>query len=298
MAKIRMGDLLVRAGLITESDLRVALAQQKQHGGKLGEHLVRVNLLTEDTLARALAQQLGLQFNDMSEPPRAAISGLLPEKAAARLQALPTTFDARTGLLSVAVSDPLDEDALAEVAHMTGKQVVAQVTPANVLRRAIEHAYFGVELSDEGTREFQLVDIHGRGTTVKVNEEQELPEIGNAELTPLSDDDVVEGELAPLDAQPEEAPAKPGPMRIEPTAHVQAQPQRPPFPPPAGARQSSPGQATPAPRTAPPPPVAQPQTPSSQAGDEALGMVWAIAELLIERGYFTRAELMRHLRSK
>lgn len=262
MAKIRMGDLLVRAGLIGESDLRVALAQQKQHGGKLGEHLVRTNLLTEETLARALAQQLGLAYNDMSRPPPPAVAQILPEKIAARLQALPTHFDPRTGTLTVAVSDPLEDAALAEVVKFTGKQVVAQVTPASVLRRAIEHAYFGVEVTDEGTSEFELVDIHGRGKTVRVGEDQELPELGTSELVPLDPGELGEGE------------------------HVPA-PEAPPAPP----------AARPA-RVAPPPKPAPRPASAGDAADEALRTVWAIADLLIERGYFTRAELLKALRGK
>ena len=113
--KIRLGDLLVRVGLITDSDLRVVLALQKQHGGRLGEHLVRVNLVTEEQIARAVAQQLSLAYNDLARPPPPAVTALLPQKVAARLQALPVAYDARTQQLSVAFSDPLDEDALADL---------------------------------------------------------------------------------------------------------------------------------------------------------------------------------------
>ncbi len=296
-----MGDLLLRAGLISDSDLRVALAQQKQHGGKLGEHLVRVNLLTEETLARALAQQLGLQYTDLSQPPPPAIAQLLPEKVAAKLQALPTSFDPRTGVLTVAVSDPLDDEAMDEVARFTGKQIVAQVTPANVLRRAIEHSYFGVDLKDEGTSEFQLVDIHGRGKTVHVGDDHELPELGTSELMPISEDDIEGAPLQPQEAAPAPQPvARPSPMRIAPTSPTRV-PSSGSFTPPgarppgqAGQPLRTPAAGTPAPKSAP-----QPQAPAAHdAGDEALKMVWAIAELLIERGYFTRADLMRNLRGK
>jgi hypothetical protein len=294
---MRMGDLLLRAGLISDSDLRVALAQQKQHGGKLGEHLVRVNLLTEETLARALAQQLGLQYTDLSQPPSPAIAQLLPEKVAARLQALPTAFDPRTGVLTVAVSDPLDDEAMDEVARFTGKQIVAQVTPANILRRAIEHSYFGVELKDEGTSEFQLVDIHGRGKTVHVGDDHELPELGTSELMPISEDDLQGSEPQPVEPAPQPA-ARPAPMRIAPTAPTRV-PSSGNFTP-AGAR--PPGQAGQPQRTpaagAPPPKPAPQASAAHDAGDEALKMVWAIADLLIERGYFTRADLMRNLRGK
>ena len=256
--KVRLGDLLVRVGLISDSDLRVVLALQKQHGGRLGEHLVRVNLVTEEQIARALAQQLALPYNDLVQPPSPSVTSLLPEKVASRLQALPVAFDARTQHLSVAFADPLDDDAVAEVARATGKQIAVQVTPANQLRRAIEHAYFGLEVSDEGTSEFQLVDIHGRGKTIKVgvqpaeaDGDDELPvletgdfeAIGTSELVAVSLEDRYGSEHAPL------------------------------------------GRA---------PPVAA----SEGAGEEALRTVWALADLLIERGYFSRAEMMKSLRSK
>lgn len=274
MAKIRMGDFLVRAGLITESELRVALAQQKVHGGRLGEHLIRVNLLTEETLARALAQQLGIPFNDMSESSSPAIAQLLPEKFAARLQALPVAYDARSATLTVAVSDPLDDNTAAEVARVTGKQISLQVAPLNLLRRAIEHAYFGVEVTDEGTSEFQLVDIHGRGKIVRVDEDQELPELGTSELMPLDEEALRDDrEHVPLEqvAAPPPAPAaRPGPMRIAPPV-PKAAPRVAPVP--KGARDAN-----------------------GEAGEEALRTVMALADLLVERGYFTRAELMKSLR--
>ncbi len=135
-----------------------------------------------------------------------AIVNILPEKVAARLQALPTGFDARSNTLTVAVGNPLEESILKEVARITGKQVVAQVTPVNALRRAIEHAYYGVELRDEGTNEFQLVDIHGRGKKVYVGDDAELPELGTAELMPLDEGEMggehaaISGEETPLES--------------------------------------------------------------------------------------------------
>ena len=296
--KIRLGDLLVRAGLIKESDLRVVLAQQKQHGGRLGEHLVRVGLVTEEQIAHALAQQLGLVYNDLSRPPTAAVVSLLPEKVAARLQALAVGYDPRTQVLSVAVSDPLDEEAVAEIARLTGKNVVAQVTPAIVLRRAIEHAYFGVEIRDEGTSEFQLMDIHGRGKTVKVgsraqagSDDDELPVLNTGDFEP-----VLTGELEAVSGDDEGGGSEHAPL-----AAMRAEQA------PVRAAQSAPARAAQSIRTPPPvrprpaPPVAhgaEGGAPDPHAGEEALRMIWALADLLIERGYLTRADLMKSLREK
>ncbi len=73
------------------------------------------------------------------------------------------------------------------------------------------------------------------------------------------------------------APAEtaPAPLRVAPAI---AQPQAPRAP----ARPAPPAQAT--------------RPPSGEAGEEALRTVMALADLLVEKGYFTRSELMRALR--
>lgn len=60
MASIRLGDLLVKAKVISESQLKAALAEQQKWGGKLGELLVRMNFLTEDMLVKALSKQMNV----------------------------------------------------------------------------------------------------------------------------------------------------------------------------------------------------------------------------------------------
>jgi Type II secretion system (T2SS), protein E, N-terminal domain len=295
MAKLKIGEMLVRANLITETDLRIALAQQKTHGGRIGEHLIRINVLSQEHFSEVLALQLGLTYNDLSTPPIPAVLSLVPEKIAVRLQLLPTAYDPRSNTLAVAVSDPLNDAPLKEVARITGKVIIPQVCPANVLRRGIEHAYFSVDLHDEGTNEFQLVDIHGRGKIVRVSDDHELPELGTAEMMPLDDLDMGSEHVAVHDEQKAETAAAPGPMRIfpeSPAAPGATAAQRPPS---VGPQPSPVVMGTkPVSISGKPAPSVPPA--HSEAGEEALHMVMAIADLLIERGYFTRAELMRTLR--
>ncbi len=58
--KGRLGDLLIEKGLITQEQLDLALAEQKENGGKLGELLVTMNLLDAHVLAETLAALFGL----------------------------------------------------------------------------------------------------------------------------------------------------------------------------------------------------------------------------------------------
>ena len=65
----KIGECLVQAGLISEDDLRVALAEHKRTGERLGVVLVRLNLATEKQIAKALAVQLGFPYVNLNENP-------------------------------------------------------------------------------------------------------------------------------------------------------------------------------------------------------------------------------------
>src|ERR1700716_1003494 len=64
--RIRIGDLLVKAGVITDLQLKAALGEQSQWGGKLGDILVRMEFVTEEVLVRALSKQTGIARADLS----------------------------------------------------------------------------------------------------------------------------------------------------------------------------------------------------------------------------------------
>src|SRR5438270_14099445 len=80
--RIRIGDLLVKAGVITDLQLKAALAEQSQWGGKLGDILVRMEFITEEVLVRALSKQPGIARADLSgEADKAAVAQVAAEPA-------------------------------------------------------------------------------------------------------------------------------------------------------------------------------------------------------------------------
>ena len=58
---MRLGDLLIKQNVLTEDELKKALALQKGSGKKIGEVLVDNGFITEDMIVRALQMQLGLK---------------------------------------------------------------------------------------------------------------------------------------------------------------------------------------------------------------------------------------------
>ena len=63
--KIRIGDILVAAGAITEEQLQEALAYQKENGGKLGNVLVDLGMISNEILITLLTQQLGIDYIEL-----------------------------------------------------------------------------------------------------------------------------------------------------------------------------------------------------------------------------------------
>jgi MSHA biogenesis protein MshE len=120
--KIRLGDLLVESGEITEEQLMIALREQKKGGRKLGATLIDLGYIPEDRLLRVLADQLKLPLIDLahfSYSPE--IVRRLPETQARRYRAILLNDDAGEAL--VGMVDPTDLFAFDQISRTLGKPV-------------------------------------------------------------------------------------------------------------------------------------------------------------------------------
>jgi len=123
----KIGECLIQAGLITEDDLRNALAEHKRTGERVGVVLVRMNLATEKQIAKALAFQLGFPYINLAEnPPEPSAVVLIPKEVALKRTCI--AIGVEKNLLTVAMSDPLLFTLVQDLEFQTGyriKQVVA-----------------------------------------------------------------------------------------------------------------------------------------------------------------------------
>lgn len=164
MAQIRLGELLLKANVLQEGQLKLALAEQQKWGGKLGEILVRMNLLTEDLLVKALSKQLGLPLVNLDTiqglPPH--VKQKVPVDTARNAEILPLQLrdDGRT--LVIATADPLNIQALDELRATTKCRIIPQIAGRSSIQKAFARFYEGEgEVSDfEGS--FKVVDAFGR----------------------------------------------------------------------------------------------------------------------------------------
>ena len=83
--KIRLGDLLISQGLLTDEQLKMSLDEQKRSGRKLGRIFVDSGYVTEEGISKALAGQLRIPFIDLKQfNPKQELIKLLPEAQARR----------------------------------------------------------------------------------------------------------------------------------------------------------------------------------------------------------------------
>ena len=136
----KIGECLIQAGLITEEDLQVALAEHKRTGERVGAVLVRLNLATEKQITKALAYQLGFPYASLSEePPDPAAIVLIPKEVA--LKRVCVAVKLEKNLLTVAMSDPLLFSLVQDLEFQTGHRIRQVVAPRTDILEAIENGY-------------------------------------------------------------------------------------------------------------------------------------------------------------
>jgi type IV pilus assembly protein PilB len=137
----RLGTILVEAGVIAEKDLEKLLVKQQGTNKRLGQLAVDEGLATEEQILKALAQQLKIAFVSLSST---AVDPLvvtaLPESMARELKAIPIFKVDRK--LTVAMSDPLDSDALKVIRFVTGCEIEPVVARSDEITSAID-SYYG-----------------------------------------------------------------------------------------------------------------------------------------------------------
>ncbi len=174
--KIRIGDLLVASGDISEDQLKMALAEQKESGLKLGRILIDNGFVGEERLLKFLSEQLGLPFVDLQDYPYdEELVARLPETYARRYRAMLLEED-EEGLL-VGMADPIDIFAFDEICRQLGQPVRVAVVRESELLSVLDSAYrrtsdivsFASELDGElSVDEFSL-------NTLSVSEEDNTP---------------------------------------------------------------------------------------------------------------------------
>lgn len=141
--KIRMGDLLVAAGAITEEQLQEALQLQKEKGDKLGKTLLEAGFISRELLVATLTRQLGVEYIELKGMKLSDdILDLIPEDVVLKYKVIPLGFDENNpNILRIAMADPMDIIATDDISIITNHQVEALLSMEDDINDAIAKYY-------------------------------------------------------------------------------------------------------------------------------------------------------------
>ena len=170
--KIRLGELLIQQGLLTDEQLKFALDEQRRSGRKLGRIVVESGFVTEEAISQALARQLQATYVDLKQfNPRQELIALLPEAQARRFRVV--VLDEIDGRLRVGFADPTDLQAYDELIRLLRRDIELAVVAESQLLALIDRVYrrteeisgLAQELTDDlGDVPVEFGDLFGAAT--------------------------------------------------------------------------------------------------------------------------------------
>jgi type IV pilus assembly protein PilB len=136
----QLGELLLERGIISQSQLEQALNVQRDKGGLIGEILVELGFVKEDDIAQSLTAQYGFPYLPLSNyEVNPEITSIIPSRVARQYLLVP--IDKIGNNLTLAMSNPLNVQAIEDVELLSGCSVQTFVSTSSDIKRAIEKYY-------------------------------------------------------------------------------------------------------------------------------------------------------------
>lgn len=141
---LRLGELLIKEGVITTAQLEQAINAQRKESGRLGEILIKLGMIKEDQMVVVLGKQLNIPYfslgTGMLNPVKEmGLEQLIPYDFAAKNSVIPLSRTLRS--LTIALADPLDIMLMDNIKQVTGCQVNPVIATKTDILKAIEQFY-------------------------------------------------------------------------------------------------------------------------------------------------------------
>jgi type IV pilus assembly protein PilB len=153
-----IGNFLVERGLVTESQVLQARAEQEQSSGRLGEVLIDQGALGQRDLVGALAEYFGMPGTDLRrDKPEAEALALVPEEMVRQYLAIPIRLD--DDGLYVAMGDKPSDELLRMLTETSGHPIRPMLAPLTDIRWAIDSNYRAIGGVDKLVQAFEAVEV-------------------------------------------------------------------------------------------------------------------------------------------
>ncbi len=189
----KLGEVLIKEGLITPQQLKEALDYQRAHGGRLGSILVSLGMVQDEAITAVLSRQYGVPAVnlDLFDVDPNAVR-LLPEETARKYMVLPLARNGST--MTLAMVDPANVFAIDDIKFMTGLNIDQVVVSELSLERALARYYapekglvlaekmseFSAGLNDQFSLSSLVSANSPTTTTAPVNLDEAMQEISEA----------------------------------------------------------------------------------------------------------------------
>ena len=140
ITNLKLGQILIDSGVLTEEQLQLALHRQKKSNKRLGEILIEENFLSEMQIIRSLEKQLSVPYLDLdSISIDSSLSSLVPENLARTNLIVPVKHDG--SILTVAVADPLDYNGINDIGIYTKLKLNPVIAEHKKIETKIKELY-------------------------------------------------------------------------------------------------------------------------------------------------------------
>ncbi len=203
--RIRVGDLLVQKGYITEDQLSQALEEQREQKGKLGEVLINMGLVTEEQFSGVICAQLGIDSVDLKGfKPDQELMDSIGEDVLRKDVLVPLGYDENDyNKLKVAMSDPMNLGAIDDVQIVTGMEVTP-VYASSISINAIIDKVYGKRQAMEAAEQFQAEHAGEFGDLDEVEDDESLNDAPIVKIVNTILDESVRMESSDIHIEPME----------------------------------------------------------------------------------------------
>jgi type IV pilus assembly protein PilB len=164
---MKIGESLLKLGLITSEELNVALDEQKKTHDRLGDIVLKMGFVKAEEMAPFLAQYFNISFVNLKhiyKDIKPEIIDMIPAELAHRFTTVPIEFNNNT--LTLAMFDPLDLVARDTIRIRTGHKIQCVVAPEADIVEAIEYCYQHLPRMQKHVEKFIDLELVPKNETV------------------------------------------------------------------------------------------------------------------------------------
>ncbi len=137
---IKIGQLLLNSGIITNKQLEKALSKQSEEGSRIGYHLVNIQAISEEDLNKFLARQQSIESADLNKSEiEEDIIHLISGDIARRYEVIPIKREGRK--LIVAMTDPNNLFAIDDLRFSLGMDIEPHICASSMVKKALSKYY-------------------------------------------------------------------------------------------------------------------------------------------------------------